>query len=1090
MSTSSQSAHRGSSGRPAHKTAAQVRQDFIDFFVERAGHRFIPSSPVVPHDDPTLMFANAGMNQFKPLFLGNVRPGSSLEGLTRAVNSQKCIRAGGKHNDLDDVGKDGYHHTFFEMLGNWSFGDYFKAESIQWGWELLTQVWGIDPGRLYATYFEGKKEQGLEPDREAYDLWRRHLPAGHIIPGNMKDNFWEMGDTGPCGPCSEIHYDGRSDEDRAKVPGDTLVNQSHGEVIEIWNHVFIQFNREAGGKLVPLPAKHVDTGMGLERVVRVLQGKNSNYDTDAFTPLFEAIQRVCRAAPYGARWDSQADTAYRVIADHVRTLTFAITDGAEPSNEGRGYVLRRILRRAVRYGRQTLGVPGVFLCEIVPTVVETMGAFFPELKKNPEHVMRVIRDEEEAFGRTWGQGVRMATQDMDRREQLILPRLEGFEQVSEQVRQATQRFAANFADVSAGMQAAIAPLTSVVADIRGAIDRMQENVQRIVQPLAPMLAEISKHIDNVLAEAARTKEKINNHPDPLVRRQMLEFFEQMEVPMLLEFRNLGDDAGVISSDVAFKLHDTYGFPIDLTQLMAEERGMTVDVAGFNLLMEQARELARSGGKDDESSKLLLGTSAIARLKALNARPTDDSDKFHGRNVRARVVAIWNGHDFDESLHASNTRPTDRFAIVLDKTCFYAEMGGQVADTGHIAAVMGGATDFVVESVKNCGGYIVHIGQMKKGDLKVGMNVEARLDSAHRAAVASNHTATHLLNLALRATLGDKVDQKGSLVAPERLRFDFSSPGAMNEAQLEAVQSRVRAEIARDLPVYAEVTALAPAKGISGLRAVFGEAYPDPVRVVSIGATVAEMLGNPTSERWREHSIEFCGGTHVSATGEIGSFVLVGEEAVSKGVRRVTALTGDSAKAADALAEGLSARVRGAGELSDAHLPAEVGALATEIDRAEIGLVRKGELRKLLAVLQERVKQANKAAAGAGREKAVAAAREIAERASAVVIVEMMPAGSDRDAMLAGLHVVQSKHAASAVMLLSADEVEKKVTIVASVPPGLVAKGLKAGDWVREASVAVGGKGGGRPDAAQGGGSEVGKVGEAVKVAVAFAGGKV
>jgi alanyl-tRNA synthetase len=963
MSTSSHSVARGSSGRPAHKTAAQVRQDFIDFFVERAGHRFIPSSPVVPHDDPTLMFANAGMNQFKPLFLGNVRPGSSLEGLTRAVNSQKCIRAGGKHNDLDDVGKDGYHHTFFEMLGNWSFGDYFKAESIQWGWELLTQVWGIDPGRLYATYFEGKKEQGLEPDREAYDLWRRHLPAGHIIPGNMKDNFWEMGDTGPCGPCSEIHYDGRSDEERAKVPGDTLVNQSHGEVIEIWNHVFIQFNREAGGKLVPLPAKHVDTGMGLERVVRVLQGKNSNYDTDAFTPLFEAIQRICKAAPYGGNWDSQADTAYRVIADHVRTLTFAITDGAEPSNEGRGYVLRSILRRAAYYGRQGFGITEPFVHLLVQTVVDTMGPFFPELKKDPQHVAKVIRDEEEAFGRT----------------------------------------------IRTGME--------------------------------------------LFDKAASGKQQV-------------------------------------AAEDAFKLHDTYGFPIGLTQRMAEDRGMTVDVAGFGVLMEQARELARSGGKDDESSKLLLGTSAIARLKALNAKPTDDSDKFHGRNVRARVAAIWNGHDFDESLHASNTRPTDRFAIVLDKTCFYAEMGGQVADTGHIAAVMGGATDFVVESVKNCGGYIVHIGQMKKGDLKVGMNVEARLDSAHRSAVASNHTATHLLNLALRATLGDKVDQKGSLVAPERLRFDFSSPGAMNEAQLEAVQSRVRAEIARDLPVHAEVTALAPAKGISGLRAVFGEAYPDPVRVVSIGATVAEMLGNPSSERWREHSIEFCGGTHVSATGEIGSFVLVGEEAVSKGVRRVTALTGDSAKAADALAEGLSARVRGAGELSDAYLPAEVGALATEIDRAEIGLVRKGELRKLLAVLQERVKQANKAAAGAGREKAVAAAREIGEKASGAVIVEMMPAGSDREAMLAGLQVVQSKHAESAVMLLSADEVEKKVTIVASVPAGLVAKGLKAGDWVREASVAVGGKGGGRPDAAQGGGSDVSKVSEAVKIAVAFAGGKV
>ncbi|MFM9957825.1 MAG: alanine--tRNA ligase [Phycisphaerales bacterium] len=958
-----------SSAQPSrvHRTAAQVRQDFIDFFVERARHKFVPSSAVVPHDDPTLLFANAGMNQFKPLFLGNVRPGSSLEGLTRAVNSQKCIRAGGKHNDLDDVGKDGYHHTFFEMLGNWSFGDYFKAESIEWGWELLTKVWGIDPNRLYATYFEGKKDAGLEPDREAYDLWRRHLPAGHIIPGNMKDNFWEMGDTGPCGPCSEIHYDGRSDADRAKVPGDTLVNQSHAEVIEIWNHVFIQFNREAapggGGKLVPLPAKHVDTGMGLERVVRVLQGKNSNYDTDAFTPLFEAIQRVCKAAPYGGRWDSQSDTAYRVIADHIRTLTFAITDGAEPSNEGRGYVLRSILRRAAYYGRQGFGITEPFVHQLVQTVVDTMGAFFPELKKNPDHVRRVIRDEEEAFGRT----------------------------------------------IRTGME--------------------------------------------LFDKAAQGKQQV-------------------------------------AAEDAFKLHDTYGFPIGLTQRMAEDRGMTVDVAGFHVLMEQARELARSGGKDDESSKLLLGTSAIARLKALNVKPTDDADKFHGRNIRARVLAIWNGHDFDESLHATNTRPTDRFAIVLDKTCFYAEMGGQVADTGHLAAVLGGATDFVVESVKNCGGYIVHIGQMKKGDLKVGAQVEARLDTAYRAAVAANHTATHLVNLALRAKLGDKVDQKGSLVSPERLRFDFSHGASLSEDDLSAVQQRVRAEIARDLPVYAEVTALAPAKAISGLRAVFGEAYPDPVRVVSIGATVAELLGDPASERWHEVSIEFCGGTHTTKTGEIGGFALVGEEAVSKGVRRVTALTGEAAKAAEALADGLSSRLRGAGELSDAHLGAEVASLGVEIDRAEIGLVRKGELRKLLSVLLERVKQVQKAAAGAGRDKAVALARETAEKSSGAVIVEMIAAGSDREALLSALDAVRSKRSESAVMLVSADDAEKKVTIVASVPPALVAKGLKAGDWVREASAAVGGKGGGRPDAAQGGGTEPGKALDAVRVARMFAAGKV
>ena len=945
---------------PSHRTAAQVRQEFMDFFVQRAGHTFVPSSPVVPHDDPTLLFANAGMNQFKPLFLGQVRPGSPLAGLKRAVNSQKCIRAGGKHNDLDDVGKDGYHHTFFEMLGNWSFGDYFKTESIQWGWELLTQVWGLDPSRMYATYFEGNKAAGLEPDREAYELWRKLLPADHVLPGNMKDNFWEMGDTGPCGPCSEIHYDCRSVAERQASPGAALVNAGDPNVIEFWNHVFIQFNRDASGKLSLLPAKHVDTGMGLERVVRIIQGKTSNYDTDAFTPLFDAIRRICHAPPYAGTWTDPKDTAYRVIADHVRTLTFAITDGAEPSNEGRGYVLRRILRRAVRYGRQTLNVPGVFMAELVPTVVETMGAFFPELRKNPEHVIRVIRDEEEAFGRTLATGLAL-------------------------------------------------------------FDKAAEGKQQIAAP------------------------------------------------------------------DAFKLHDTYGFPIDLTQLMAEERGMSVDVAGFNKLMEEARELSRTGGKaEDGSAKLLLGTSEVARLKTLHVKPTDDSDKFHGRNTRARVLAIWNGHDFDDSINAANTRPADRFAVILDKTCFYAEMGGQVADTGHIARVLGGSTDFVVESARNCAGYIVHIGALKKGELKVGMDIETRLDAPRRAAIASNHTSTHILNHALRAVLGERVDQKGSLVAPERLRFDFSHSAAMNEQEVAAVQAHVRDAIERDLPVYTEIVPLEQAKKIHGVRAVFGETYPDPVRVVSVGVSIGQLLSSPDNARWQDYSIEFCGGTHLTRSAEAGAFAVISEEAVSKGVRRITAVTGEAAKAAEALAEGLSARLRGAGELDARHLSSAVTELAAEIDRADVPLVRKAEMRKILGALQEEVKKHAKAAAGAGREKAVALARELAEKASGAVIVEMIQTGSDRDALMAALDAVKARRSDSAVMLISPDEGEKKVTIVAAVPPALVAKGLKAGDWVREASAAVGGKGGGRPDAAQGGGTDPGKAQQAVDTARQFA----
>ncbi|MBL8747119.1 MAG: alanine--tRNA ligase [Phycisphaerae bacterium] len=953
---------------PQFRPVNQVREEFISYFVERARHVFVPSSPVVPHDDPTLLFANAGMNQFKPLFLGNVAPGSPLAGLKRAVNSQKCIRAGGKHNDLDDVGKDGYHHTFFEMLGNWSFGDYFKAESVEWGWQLLTDVWGIDPARLYASYFEGNREIGLEPDREAYDLWRRYLPAERIIPGNMKDNFWEMGDTGPCGPCSEIHYDGRRDAERARVPGSALVNKSDPNVIEIWNHVFIQFNRTAAGAegLKPLPAKHVDTGMGLERIARVIQGKSSNYDTDAFSPLFASIREICKAPAYAGSWTEPRDTAYRVIADHIRTLTFAITDGADPGNEGRNYVLRRILRRAVRYGRQVLGVSGPFLCELVPTVVETMGGAFPELNKNPRRVHDVIKDEEEAFGRTLAQGI-------------------------------------------------------------------------------------------VLFDRAAS-------------------------------------SGSVAAEDAFRLHDTYGFPIDLTQLMAEERGLKVDVEGFNRLMEEARIKARAGGKATEEGAGTMGTEALATLRRMRIEPTDDSEKFSAKRMRASVMAIWNGHSFDEHVLARNTRPDDRFAVILDRTSFYAEMGGQQADKGRMQVTRerrSSASDsheggeFVVEEVRNIGGYVLHIGRVAKGELRVGDDCELRVDLPRRKAVASNHTATHLLNWALREALGDHVDQKGSLVAADRLRFDFSHHQAMTIEQAHRVEQAVRKLIESNLPVFAEAVPLAAGKQIHGVRAVFGETYPDPVRLVSIGVKADEMRGDPGNARWRGYSAEFCGGTHLASTGEAEAFALIAEEGVAKGVRRVTAFTGAQAVEAEALAARLASRISGAATLDMKHLVPEVQALSSEIDSAVVPLVRKNELRGMLSPLIERTRSAAKQAAGADREKVVTAARALAEHASGAAIVLELPAGADREALLAAMDTVRSRHVQSAVMLIAAGA-DGKATIVASVPAALIEKGLKAGDWVREASAAVGGKGGGRPDSAQGGGPDGAKVALAVAAARSFA----
>ncbi|MHC4991274.1 MAG: alanine--tRNA ligase, partial [Planctomycetota bacterium] len=500
------------------------------------------------------------MNQFKDVFLGQgSRP------YKRAANSQKCIRAGGKHNDLEDVGKDLYHHTFFEMLGNWSFGDYFKSEAIDWAWELLVDVWGVDPDRLYATVFAGDSSEQLEPDVEAEELWARHLPADRISRWDKKDNFWEMGDSGPCGPCSEIHYDSRPDAERAKVPGGTLVNRNHPDVIEIWNLVFIQFNRAPArdgvlGALSPLPARHVDTGMGFERIVRVLQGKASNYDTDIWTPVFKAIEHHTRAHPYQGQLDDPVDVAYRVIADHVRCLTIALTDGGRAGNEKAGYVLRRILRRGVRHAHQTLGVQGPLLCELVPSVVESLGGAFPELQSNPQHVADMIRDEEESFLRTLDRGLAL------------------------------------------------------------------------------------------FAEAAE--------------------------------RSHASGSSVIGTEDAFRLHDTYGFPIDLTRVMAEERGMTVDEAGFEERMEEARALSRRGGEIEQ--ELTLPPDAIAQLHHLNVQPTDDGDKYHGRPVTATVRAIWNGNDFDDEVHPLGK--TELVAIVTGRTNFYGEQGGQIGDTGTIRDV--------------------------------------------------------------------------------------------------------------------------------------------------------------------------------------------------------------------------------------------------------------------------------------------------------------------------------------------------------------------------------------------------------------------
>ena len=931
-------------------SANTIRSQFIEFFVEHAKHVQVPSSPVVPHDDPTLLFTNAGMNQFKDVFLGQgTRP------YRRAVDTQKCIRAGGKHNDLEDVGRDTYHHTFFEMLGNWSFGDYFKTEAIGWAFELLTERYGIDPDRLHATYFGGDESAGLVADEEARAIWLEYLPEDRVLPFGMKDNFWEMGDTGPCGPCSELHYDRIGNRDAR-----SLVNADDPEVIEIWNLVFIQFNRESKSKLVPLPAKHVDTGMGFERLVSVLQDKSSNYDTDLWSPIFDAIRSGCDAPAYGGGMDVREDIAYRVIADHVRCLTAAIADGANPGADGRGYVLRRILRRAVRHGRQTFGVEKPFLADLVPAVVESLGGVFPEFASRSDQVMSTIEFEEEAFRKTLDRG------------------LELFDQAAERSR--------------AGG---------------------------------------------------------------------------------------GDEIG--GAD-AFKLHDTYGFPIDLTTVMAEERSFSVDLEGYEQLMEAAKQ--RSRGKGDTADQvLILPPDQLAKLETLHVHPTDDAHKFQGTSLRSMVKAIWNGEQFAE--HADTG---DRVAVILDKTPFYAEQGGQVGDQGtlHVARLReqhttDGIAIFDVETTRRVGDFVLHVGMVREGRLHYSDQVECFAQPEQRDAIRANHTATHLLNLALREETGPDSDQRGSMVAADRLRFDYAAKGPLKQDALERIEAAVCEGISKNLTVHTEVVALERAKAINTVRAVFGEQYPDPVRVVSIGAPVEELVDQPEQPDWMNLSVEFCGGTHLGSTGAAEDFVLLSEQGLAAGIRRIIAVTGDTATEARQAATAFLGRAKAIEKLGDDELPEAFDELHRTVEATTLGAVDRHRLDEALDALRKRAKAARKKAQSAATGEIVEQAREIAETASGSAVVARLDE-ADRDALFAAMDTIRGNQEDAAVLLVSANTESGKVTIVARVPDPLIKQGLKAGDWVKVAAQACGGNGGGRPDSAQAGGKDVALAEDAVKAA--------
>lgn len=935
------------------RSSRTIRQQFLYFFKSK-GHAIVPSSSVVPHDDPTLLFTNAGMNQFKDVFLGTgKRP------YARAADTQKCIRAGGKHNDLDDVGQDTYHHTFFEMLGNWSFGDYFKKEAIEWAWELLTKVWGIEKDRLHATYFEGDAAEGLEPDLESARLWRENtnIRPGNIHPGNKKDNFWEMGETGPCGPCTEIHIDLTPDR-----TGGSLVNKGDARVIEIWNLVFIQFNRGGDGKLTPLPARHVDTGMGLERVVAALQGKKSNYDTDVFSPIFEAIRQRTGAPPYtgllpGSAKDPRVlvDISYRVIADHLRCLTFALTDGAAPSNEGRGYVLRRILRRAVRYGRQYLGMTEPFLCDLVEPMTAHMGDAFPELRtaqggRNVENVREILRDEEAAFGRTLDRGIKLF---------------------------------------------------------------------------------------NEAAEYAR------DHHHSRIK---------------------GADA--------FKLHDTYGFPIDLTEQMALERGLSVDIGEYERQMEEARRLAQQSGRPAFQSASPAVASALVDWGA-----TDDAPKYDGLKCSATVL----GWIMEDMPHTSGALAIGhKAALVLDRTSFYGEQGGQIGDTGVIQTATG---VFTVMAAQRLGDTVLHVGEVAEGHIEARQRATSVV-SDRRQRIMQNHTATHLLNWALRDVLGGHVEQKGSLVDDEKTRFDFSHPRHLSEEEIEHIQGRVAMQIDAEYPVYASEADQAEARRINTLRAVFGEKYPDRVRVIAIGAPVSDLLQNPQRPDWMNYSVEFCGGTHVANTREIGKFVLIDEEAVAKGVRRLVGVTGRKAAEAESAAVTLREEAGALFNADEAALGPRLAEIAHRVAEAAIPLLERVKIREQIEQLQRRLKEhekAAKAASGEAVQEAVDAALASAPVIGGVTVIALEVPTATADALRGAIDHIRQKTAASAAVLASRDE--GKVTLLVGLSREVVARGLKAGDIIRDISPLVGGKGGGRPDMAQGGGDRPEKIAEALAAAM-------
>ena len=868
-------------------TAKEIRQKYLEFFASK-GHTIVPSAPMVVKNDPTLMFTNAGMNQFKDIFLGNSAPK-----FPRATDSQKCLRVSGKHNDLEAVGHDGRHHTMFEMLGNWSFGDYFKTEAIDWAWELLTEVYKIDKTKLYATVFEGSAEDGTSLDEEARQAWLKHMSEDHVLLGNKHDNFWEMGDTGPCGPCSEIHIDLRSDEEIAAKPGRELVNTDNDEVIEIWNIVFMQYNRKADGHLELLPNKNVDTGMGFERLCMILQNKKSNYETDVFSG---SIRKVEELSGHKYAEGGQVEVAMRVIADHLRAIAFSIADGQLPSNVKAGYVIRRILRRAVRYGYTFLGFTEPFLTRLVPQLVEDMGEAYPELKAQQKLVESVIREEENAFLRTLDRGIRM--------------------------------------------------------------------------------------LDDKLAENAATK--------------------------------------VLPGVDAFVLYDTYGFPIDLTELIATEKGYTVDLEGFNVELGKQKERARNATANEFGDWEEFHSGDEVTFLGYDTLTCEGAVLMKQRTVKQKNKTY--------------------FQLVFDKTPFYAEMGGQVGDTGRIVSAAGEEIA-ILNTVKE-NNLTIHLAERLPEN--PGAPFTLVVDAERRQSIMNNHTATHLLHQALREILGTHVEQKGSFVGPDYFRFDFSHFQKVTDEEIRAVEHRVNQLVRADEPLREKRDAtMEEARGM-GAMALFGEKYGDVVRVVRFG-----------------DSVELCGGTHTRSTGTIGLFKIISESAVAAGVRRIEAVTG-------AAAEG------------------RIGAMEDMLRNLKAVMNNAPDLVASIHKLIEENTDARKQLEAVAAEKAAQLAEKLYASAEEINGIRVVRFDSSVDPQLVRSVALLLQKKAENFVLAGAYAFDEKPNLVLMYSADLVAKGRNAGKDIREAAKAIQGGGGGQPGLATAGGRNLAGLPDALATLVRLA----